>query len=259
DDGSVTNAGTVNADSGSSVISNVNNVGSSGEVFTNSGTIEVTGTGTSLTLSNDQLTNTGFVKVNGTNVTLTLDTDLVTNTGGKVEVDTATGTLELKSTTINDGSVTNAGTVNADSGSSVISNVNNVGSSGEVFTNSGTIEVTGTGTSLTLSNDQLTNTGFVKVNGTNVTLTLDTDLVTNTGGKVEVDTATGTLELKSTTINDGSVTNAGTVNADSGSSVISNVNNVSSSGEVFTNSGTIEVTGTVTSLTLSNDQLTNTG
>src|SRR5262249_44786851 len=149
----------------------------------------------------------GKIQVNGSGTTLKLDTDVVENGTGTVQVD-LNAELDLASSTIHDGSVTNAGLIKAISGNNIIANVNDDLAGPEVFTN----------------------TGKIQVNGDNTKLMLDTDVLTNTGGTVQVDvgsvpgTNDPTLELKSAEIDNGSITNAGLIKATSGTSTIANVN-----------------------------------
>ncbi len=331
DDGTVTNAGALQAIGGSNTISNV-------DLFTNTGTLRVNGASTVLLLLNeainntggtvhvnnasatldlqdvtitdgtvtniglleaisgsntisgvDSFTNSGTLRVSGTAVLL-LSSETVDNTGGTVHVSTTGAVLNLQGATIDDGTVTNAGLLEAVSGSNTISGVDS-------FTNSGTLRVSGTavlllsnetvdntggtvhvsttgavlnlqgatiddgtvtnagllaaiGGSNTISNvDLFTNTGTLRVSGT-ATLLLQNETVDNTGGTVQVSTTGATLNLQDVTIDDGTVTNAGALQAIGGSNTISNV-------DLFTNTGTLLVTGATTSLLLQNETLDN--
>src|SRR5262249_27570660 len=138
--------------------------------FTNDGTIETVNAGTKLTFNSDALTNK-IAALNGT-----------------VLVDAST-TLELKSSSIDQGNVTNHGLLEATSGSSTLSNL--AGGTGTgTFTNDGELLVTAT-SSLLLKNDTLN------------------DFVGTAGSTIQVDGAgdgTGngsTLELQTTVIDGG--------------------------------------------------------
>src|SRR4029453_18796938 len=105
--------------------------------------------------------NDGTIEVTAAS-TLVFDTDVLDNTGGTVLVDLGT-TLDLNASTIDNGTVTNHGTLEAVGGStSTLSNL----ASGN-FSNDGTIEVTAAST-----------------------LVFDTDVLDNTGGTVLVDLGT---------------------------------------------------------------------
>ena len=135
------------------------------------------------------------------------------------------------------------------------------------FNNAGTVKVTSTGNEIenetggsvigSGTNSQ-TNTGTLEVAGT---LTLLDDLVTNTGGTVTVD-ATDTLDLTGgDTINNGQFNNAGTVKV-TGTGTGNEIENETGgtpytvgTNNSLTNTGTLEVAGT---LTLLDDLVTNT-
>ena len=230
---------------GTSTISNVADPADlTGEVFTNNGKLVVKDDGTTLILSNDKLENT-FGSLSGKN--------------GKVEVYARSDkyaafvTLDLQSTTINNGSVINHSVLEATGGgTSIISNVaDSLDATGEVFTNNGKLVVKDDGTTLILSNDKLENT-FGSLSGKN--------------GKVEVYARSDkyaafvTLDLQSTTINNGSVINHSVLEVTGGgTSTISNVADPADlTGEVFTNNGKLVVKDDGTTLILSNDTLNNT-
>ena len=133
-------------------------------------------------------TNDGTIEVAAA-ATLVLDNDVLTNsigTNGTVLVDLG-GELDLKTSTIDQGTLTNIGTLKALTGSSTLSNLAS-GTGTGTFTNDGTIEAV-------------------------ATLVLDTDALTNkigsTNGVVKVDLG-GELDLKTSTIDQGTLTNIGT-------------------------------------------------
>ena len=244
--GSVVNHSVLEATGGgTSTISNVADpADATGEVFTNNGKLLVKDDGTTLILSNDTLENT-FGSLSGKN--------------GRVEVyarsstSAAFVTLDLQSSTINNGSVVNHSVLEATGGgTSTISNVADpADATGEVFTNNGKLLVKDDGTTLILSNDTLENT-FGSLSGKN--------------GRVEVyarsstSAAFVTLDLQSSTINNGSVVNHSVLEATGGgTSTISNVADpADATGEVFTNNGKLLVKDDGTTLILSNDTLENT-
>ena len=220
--GTLTNAGTVDL-TGTSALTGV--------AMTNSGLLEATG-GT-LTVDPSTVTNTGTLEAT-TGGTLDLDGISITNTSGSVTVD-AGSTLDLDGTTITGGTLTNAGTVDS-TGTSALTGV--------AVTNSGLLETT-TGT-LTVDPSTVTNTGTLEAT-TGGTLDLDAISVTNTGGSVTVN-AGSTLDLQSTTITGGTLSNSGTVDL-TGTSALTGV--------AVTNSGLLEATSGT--LTVDPSTVTNTG
>ena len=117
-------------------------------------------------------TNTGKLLVTGDSTKLTLDTDVLDNSSGIVQIDAKSAapgavapTLELKTATIDNGTLTNAGLLEATSGVvNTISHVNDDGAGGELFTNTGKLLVTGDSTKLTLDTDVLDNSsGIVQI------------------------------------------------------------------------------------------------
>ena len=245
----VTNtAGIITVDSNGTLDLTGSDTINNGQLNNNGGLIKVTGTGneienesggTAFTSGTNSFTNTGTVTIGGTAAgTLTLNSDLVTNTAGIITVD-STGTLDL-------------------TGSDAINN-------GQLNNNGGLIKVTGTGneienesggTAFTSGTNSFTNTGTTEVSGT---LTLNSDLVTNTSGIITVD-STGTLDLTgSDTINNGQLNNnGGLIKVTGTGNEIENESGASTVGagtNSFTNTGTLEVAGT---LTLNSDLVTNT-
>ena len=154
--------------------------------------------------------------------------------GGVVEV---YGTLDSTGTSsINDASISNTGTLEATSGTLTI----DLGS----IDNSGLLEANGG--ALTIDATPVTNTGTLLATDDS-TLTLSGDTVTNTGGVVHVD-AGSTLDLAGSGISGGTVDVYGTLDS-TGASSINGVN--------LTNTDLVEVTSDT--LTLSGDTVTNTG
>ena len=202
--------------------------------LTSDGTLLATGNGTRLTLLNDTLQ------------------DYVGSTGGSIQVDKNTTTasvLELQHSIIDGNSIATAsftvdGKLLADGGTaSTIENFNGVGAT---FQSDGTIHVAANTTVLTLLNDNLN------------------DYVT-AGGTIQVDGKTGTgtasapeLEFNNTTI-DGSSLASSSFTIDGkllvDGTTTSTIKNFNNAAGTFQNDGTIQVSGTGSTLTLSNDVL----
>ena len=154
--------------------------------------------------------------------------------GGIVEV---YGTLDSTGTSsINDASISNTGTLEATSGTLTI----DPGS----IDNSGLLEANGG--ALTIDATPVTNTGTLKATDAS-TLTLSGDTVTNTGGLVQMD-AGSTLDLAGSGISGGTVDVYGTLDSTGASSI---------NGANLTNTDLVEVTSDT--LTLSGDTVTNSG
>ncbi len=263
----------------------------------NSGQINVLGINNVIEDDNGAyaFTNAGHIEVEAT-AALTLASDTVNNTGGTITVDAkgtanSAGALTLTSTTVNDGTIVNNGTLDLVSGNTIdggaltnagLFDVNGAGNSisaESLVTNSGTIDVNNGGV-LTLSSDgSVDNSATIEVKAGGQ-LVLNTDTVSNSG-TITVDAgATAKLTLTSTTINQsaglGSITNSGAVtlagtdtidngaldNTASGHIYVSagsnEIKNEDTAGNVFTNAGHIEVEATA-ALTLASDTVNNTG
>ena len=188
----------------------------------------MTGAGVTLTIDNaTSFTNSGTLLATAGGELLLIN-DTVTDASGKVEVD-ANSTLDLQTTTVNNGTVVNSGLLEATVGA------NTIHAAASITNNSGaTLEVTGAGVTLTIDNaTSFTNSGTITVE-TAGALTLSGDgTVDNSGGAITV-AGTGTLTVTSTTIEDGSVTVAasgGTLDLES----------ATINGGTVCNSGIIEV------------------
>ncbi|MCK1391869.1 VCBS domain-containing protein [Bradyrhizobium sp. 1] len=212
----IANAGTLQAKSGELDIN--------GEAVTNTGTLAAINNGT-LKLIGMTVTNTvGTVSVESGS---TLDLNGATIDGGTV---TIAGTLEsIGTSAINNGNITNTGTITVTSGTLTIDPAVQ-----HTITNSHLIQANGG--ELDISGDLIVNTADIKAIN-HGTLKLAGVTITNGGGAVTVD-ATSKLYLSGvSSINGGSLTNAGNLYSVSG-------NNSVSAG--VTNTGTIEVqTGTL--------------
>ncbi|MGB6432852.1 MAG: hypothetical protein WBF59_02310, partial [Bradyrhizobium sp.] len=200
--------------------------------------------------------------------------------GGTVS-DALGSTIDLASSTISGGTLSNSGTFDS-TGTSFISNatVTNSGTlestggtltidpvAGPSITNSGTLEANGG--ALDITSDPITNTGTLQAIEDSV-LTLTTLTVTNTGGTVS-DALGSTIDLASATISGGTlkisgmldstgtsfisnatVTNSGTLESTSGTLTIDPV-----AGPSIANSGTLEANGGA--LDITSDPIANTG
>ena len=122
-------------------------------------------------------------------------------------------TLELKTTTINNGTVTTPACLRLLAGSNTIHNAAITNNTAAILNRPAQAPRRASIT------PPATNTGKLLANGDSH-LVLDTDTVTNTSGTVQVDrtdpTYKSTLELKTTTIDDGSVINHGSLEATAG-------------------------------------------
>src|SRR5262249_5378831 len=98
---------------------------------TNNSTGVINVTGGTLTIDTTvTVTNAGTFEISGDDTHVTVDTATIDNTSGTIQVDagsvpgTNDPTLELKSAEIDNGSITNAGLLEATSGNNIIKNVN---------------------------------------------------------------------------------------------------------------------------------------
>ena len=245
----ITNSGTLESTSGTLTIDPV-----AGPSITNSGTLEANGG--ALDITSDPITNTGTLQAIDDSI-LTLTTLTVTNTGGTVS-DALGSTIDLATATVSGGTLSISGTLDS-TGTSFISNAG--------ITNSGTLESTG-GT-LDITSDPITNAGTLQAIDDSV-LMLTTLTVTNAGGTVS-DALGSTIDLASSTISGGTLSNSGTFDS-TGTSFISNATVTNSgtlestggtltidpvAGPSITNSGTLEANGGA--LDITSDPITNTG
>jgi hypothetical protein len=207
----ITNAGTLQANSGELDVN--------GEPVANTGTLAAINDGT-LKLISTTVTNTGDGAVS-VEAGSTLDLVGATIDGGTL---TLSGTLVSTGiSAINDADITNTGTVNVTSGTLTIDPVVQ-----HTIINQNLIEAIGG--ELDISGDLVINTGTLEaVNGG--TLKLTTVTVTNTGGTVTVD-GTSKLYLSNVSINGGSLGSAGHLYGVTGSNSVT---------AAVTNTGTIEV------------------
>jgi VCBS repeat-containing protein len=179
------------------------------------------------------ITNLGTLEVSGT---ATLSNDTVTNTNHIVQVDSGQ-TLKLDNSTINVGTLTVDGEVDS-TGTSLLSGVT-IGNINNIKVVSGTLTIDPP------TPVPFTNTGTIEVDAGS-TLVLSGETVTNsnqtTKGTVQVDATDanhlGTLDLKNSAINGGTLVVNGLLDSD-GTSFITGAN--------VTNTGTFDVTsGTLT-------------
>src|SRR6202021_1383879 len=128
-------------------------------------------------------------------------------------VDTSS-TLDLQTTTFNNGTFVNSGLLEATAGA------NSCYTATSITNNSGaTLEATGSVVTLTIdAATSITNTGKLLATAGGE-LILIGDTVTNTNSTVEVDTSS-TLDLQTTTFNNGTFVNSGLLEATVGANAI---------------------------------------
>ena len=126
-------------------------------------------TGTSVT--NTSLANSGSIHVTGTAASLLSGVTISNTSAGAVAIDQG-ATLDLTNTTISGGSISNAGTLNANSQSNVLNAV--------AVTNTGTIEAT-SGSTLVIEAGSLTNNGNLLASGGTLAIS---NAITGTGTAV---------------------------------------------------------------------------
>src|SRR5262249_42410383 len=178
-----------------------NTIHAASSISNNSGaTLEVTGAGVTLTIDNAvAFTNTGTLLATGQGK-LILINDTVADANGTVEVD-ASSTLELRTTTFNNGTFINSSLLHT----TVLPNTIHVASL-SLHDALPILEVTGAGVTLTIDNAvAFTNTGTLLATGQGK-LILINDTVADANGTVEVD-GSSTLELRTTTFNNGTFIN----------------------------------------------------
>ncbi|WP_375158580.1 VCBS domain-containing protein [Bradyrhizobium sp. RDT46] len=188
----------------------------------------------SLELDHQDVTNTGTLSAINDG-TLKLTALAVTNTGGIVSVASGS-TLDLSGATIDDGTVTIAGTLESTGTSAV---------QGADLNNTGTVTVT----SGTLTIDPgllhaITNQGLIEAVAGG-TLKLTTAIIANAGGTIAVDGASK-LYLTDVSINGGSLSNAGNLYSVSGSNTITGA--VTNTGTIEVQAGTLNLSGGITGI-----------
>ena len=206
--------GTVRADLNSTI--DLQNTSINHGTITNHGLLEATG-GTSSTIENaTSFTNSGELLATGSGTALVLKSETVANAGGTVQVD-LNSTLDLQTTTINNGTFDNSGLFEATVGANAIhaatSITNHTGA---------TLEVDGlgvAGVTLTVDNaGTFTNQGKLLATGKGE-LFLINDTIANAGGTVQVD-VNSIIDLQTTTINNGTFDNSGLFEATVGANAI---------------------------------------
>jgi hypothetical protein len=229
-------ATTINASAGTLVI---NTPG-----FTNGGKITATGSGTgsygTIQLLNSNFQNSGTISATGYGK-LIIDSSRIS--GGTV-TSAGNSTIELKnSSTLGALTLTNAGTLNATSGTNQIGDTSGAA---VTFNNSGTVNVTGG--SLRLEGNgrgTWTNSGTLDANGG--TLTLASLGLTNSG-TLKAENG-GTLALNGATINGGTLTIASgsTLQTTGGTSLVQTASGLTLAGNVNVAGGsTLHTTGALT-------------
>jgi fibronectin-binding autotransporter adhesin len=233
--GGITNAGLLEATGGGvlQISSNVANAG--GNITANDGTVDVSATVTGGTLTT---LGTGLLQTVGT---ATLDTvtiaSLSTYTGG------------LGTTTALLGTITNMGNLQLDSGSGHntflgISSNTTLQGGGTVTLNSGDINglvyIQQNSSNLTLTNMDNQVQGYGDIGNSGLTF------ANATGGIVDANVMAQTLTLDGT----GGITNAGLLEATGGGVLQISSNVANAGGNITANSGTVDVSATVTGGTL---------
>ena len=206
------------------------------------GTLNLQGTSG---LSSGKLTNTGQVNVSGSGNSLTGEQVLNTGTASAIDI---TGTLTAQTgTTIANQDATSGETIES-GGKLTLADTSSI--SGGQVTNKGTLNLQGTTASL--SSGKLTNTGQVNVSGSNNSLTGEQVLNTGTASAIDI---TGTLTAQTgTTIANQDATSGETIES-GGKLTLADTSSIS--GGQVTNKGTLNLQGTTASL--SSGKLTNTG
>jgi fibronectin-binding autotransporter adhesin len=259
----LTNSGTVKIETAAgATLDGVNVQNGSGIIQVDDATLSFAGTlvvddGTTITGGTLTIGSLGLVEVE-TSLGATLDGVKVGNSG-VVQVD-AGSVLNLKGTTITDGTVTGDGTIHI-TGDSAIDGakldtsqvtvdvtrtltLDDTTVTGTAITDSGTVKVEAT-TTLKLSGVKLTggaidNLGTVEITGDS---SINGDIFTNTGAALTVDGGQ-TLILDDTRIIGGTIHDNGTVKIDSGKTLT--LDGATVIGGTITDNGTIDVAGNST-------------
>ncbi|AMN39141.1 M10 family metallopeptidase C-terminal domain-containing protein [Rhodoplanes sp. Z2-YC6860] len=209
------NGGTIKVDSGASF--SVGNNAHPGQLVLNAGTIEAAGG--SITFISANVSNTGTMEV--IDGSITLMSTAVTNSG-LIRIDAPTlpmsSVLELQNSTIDSGNLINHSLIKVTSGAS--NSIHDVGT----FSSDGTLQVTGNGTVLLLSNETLN----------------------DAGGHIQVD-ANATLNLTNVTIAGGELTGSGQINV-TGNSTTTTLNGSTDAVTIDTGTAVTLQTGTTLKL-----------
>ena len=230
-------------------------------VIDNIGTIDVSGISA---ITDAAITNHAGGKIEVTGGTLTVDPTTVDNSGGTLQVDGG-ATLDLADTNISNGTVNVYGTLNSTGTSSIDrATVTDTGAidvtagtltlDHDTVTNSGTVQVDA-GATLTLSDTTIT--GGTITDGNLIDVTGDSTINGNAeldGGAVHVESAT--LTLDGVTVDGTALTEetTGSIIAIDGGDQLTLKGGASINDGKVTNDGTIEVADTAT---LSNDVVSN--
>ena len=195
------------------------------------GTIQANGG--ELDINGEAVTNTGTLAAINDG-TLKLISNIVTNTDGTVSIESGS-TLDLQNATIDGGTVTIAGLLEA-TGTSAIDNADiTVANTGTISVTSGTLTIDPT------TIHAITNHNLIEA-VTGGILKLTTATITNTGGTISVDGASK-LYLTDVSINGGSLTNAGNLYSAGLNTVTGAVTNT---GTVEIQNGTLNLSGGLT-------------
>lgn len=239
---SITNNGLIEAIGGLLTLS-----ATTSAAIANGGTLQANGA--ELDIDHQAVTNTDTLGAINDG-TLKLIGMTVTNTGGTVSVE-AGSTLDLVGATIDGGTVTIAGTLES-TGTSAINDAD-IDNTGTITVTSGTLTIDpavihaitnhnliqASGGVLDIIGDLIVNAADIKsINGG--TLKLATVTITNTGGTITVD-GTSKLYLSGTSINGGSLSNAGNLYGVSGLNTVSAA--VANTGTIEVQDGTLNLAG----------------
>jgi PEP-CTERM motif len=241
--GTLTNSGTVELQQASTL--------AVAGALTNAGTITLSGTGDSI--SANGVTNTGAFNLSGNSETLT-------DTGG------FTNNAYLWEAT--KGTVTVGGDFNNNNGADIdLSGTNASLAVGGMFTNAGTISMTGVGASLSAD---LTNSGSITLGGNSETLTDTGAFTNNSGGALALSADSDQVSVAADFNNNvgaslamsgtnGAVSVTGIFNNNGGSVSLTGAGDTLSAGGGFTNSGSVSVGAGETVTVLNGNAYTQTG
>ncbi len=250
----ITNGGTVQVDASKKLTLAGSKL--TGGALTVSGTLDSSG---STTITNANISNSHLIEAIGGVLALVATTSAtaMTNDGGTIQANNAELDIngdDLTGATIDGGTVTIAGMLES-TGTSAINN-GDITNTGTITVTSGTLTIDppvlhtltnshlieANGGELDISGELIVNTADLKAIGGGI-LKLTTLTITNDGGTVTVD-GTSKLYLTDVSINGGSLSNSGNLYGVSGSNAISAV--VINAGTIEVQAGTLDLSGGLT-------------